>query len=361
MTKGMGVKPETAHTHADPDPGDIMDAVRGALGEIMVRRTHDTATGGFVHAPCDVEAVEVEVPAAECGAYFLVRERLLRLLPPLLQLLHMRHLSPEEERQRSQMLKSCFELLRRGQAVFWSGFASGGGEEEAEIKSTPETQPKAETKPKDDMGPVGPLPTYLRRIKDTIVARYSGGVFVTCFWKEPLKALVASLKATHPDLAVASIDGDATAVHRGNVVLAVERGDVKVVFMTTACALSVTFTNLRTVLVVGACLNASQQEQAVARVVGRIGQTARTTVQYFNAVVVESGDGATALRHRTIQHAIQFCHACRKTVKEGLLGDVVAGSGGGLVIAGPAGGPPASASSRESTSLLTNVLTVLRG
>jgi hypothetical protein len=428
--------------------------VKRALDRVMVRRTHATATGGFEHASSEVVYVDVHASPAECEAYYCVGDKLLRLLPPLLQMLHRARLSPEEERQRSQMLKSSFELLRRSQAVFWGGSAHGravvsgtsiregddteegavgvglgveadgdgkaprtrtawvvhededdtgdmdvdeedGGGKEHESGDS-RLNPRTVTLGKEIRGkgkggrgagrgrgqgrgraPVfgddfaesespcaaSTTPTvltaYLREIKAAIVASAGAGVFVTCFWKEPLRMLSASLSDTHPDISQDLIDGDCTALHRGNVVLDVERGTTKVVFMTTACALSVTFTNLTTVLVVGACLNAAQQEQAVARVVGRIGQMSHTKVIYFNAVVRrDAGEGESRPDdddepdpdpeswHKTVQHAIQACHSGRRVVKQELLGDVIAG-----------GSTP---SVKECTSLLTRVLAVLR-
>jgi len=398
--------------------------VKRELEKVMVRRTHATATGGFCLSPCDVVHVDVRVGDAEGVAYRVVGDRLARLLPPLLQLLHKKKLTPDEDRHRSQMLKSSFELLRRSQAVMWNprtptaagprkrplpatGTATApttttttSAEEDPDdspaaqtptqtptptptpappspspspAPSTPEEDP-VEEEEDDPAVPVVLLP-YMQAVFDEVVRAHEDGVFVTCYWKYPLRLLGRALKQRRPDLAMQSIDGESTASHRGAVVGAVASGDTRIVLMTTACALSVTFTNLKTVLVIGACLNASQQEQAIARVVGRIGQTARTCVKYFNAVVKSaasaSGAGAGAAVAaasasgssaasasdagwvKTVQHAIQACHSGRRSYKEELLGDekdIL-----GLSASGAAG----NANATECTSLLSSVLAVL--
>ena len=104
-------------------------------------------------------------------------------------------------------------------------------------------------------------------------------VLVTCYWLRPLQLLQQALVDSGL-LKVALLTGRDPAARRATVSAAVKAGEVDVVLLTSQSGVGFTFINLKTVFVLGVCLDVSAEMQAVARVVGRIGQDDSVRVVY---------------------------------------------------------------------------------
>lgn len=262
----------------------VQEAER-VLGAVMVRRTHaDVDMPVLAKAPVvpDGVTVTVDVETEAAERYQAVCMSLQGLLPKLLALLHRapESLTPEQRIQLRQWLHKAFHLLFRAQAApMW-----------------------------DTDG------LYLRCVADRVAAQVDAGrgVFVTCFWRKPLARVQDMLVGRVPPEAVVLVDGNMSAAKRCKVSEDVRAGVIRVVLMSAGCAVGLTLTALKDVVVMGACLDGSTEAQAIARVAGRIGQTDDVTLTY----VVPAVNG-----HLTVCSAIREVHTLREAKEKTILGD----------------------------------------
>lgn len=222
-------------------------------------------------------AVEPEA-AQEYGQH---TDRLQAVLAKLLRLMRIPNPTPDQRQQMTRMLHCALGLLHKAQqALMWGDHAH----------------------------------SYLEGLAEAVAADVAAGrgVFVTCFWKLPLvrlrDMLVASGAVTLDQVAL--VDGSMSATGRVGTSQAVQEGRLRVVLMTSGCAVGMTLIQLKSVYVVGSCLDLAVERQAIARVAGRLGQTADVTIQ----LALPRVNGA-----RTLCHAIRKCHAARGVREAGLL------------------------------------------
>lgn len=325
---GSGSEPVLVVSESESEsvPKLKLDSDSDSDSELESKSKSDTDTENPRFDPpvsaCTATLVEVPMTKDEECEYLEPAHKLERLLPMLLDMMHLKHPTAQQELVRQRMLKSSFELIRKCQAVCWaSARASFMQGVVAELR------------------------------KDLSAGR---GVFVTCFWKTPLELLMQEFappdtaepvpvpvpkrrKVSDEPQECVYISGASSIADRARAVAWVAAQKTRVVLMTAACALSVTFVALDTVYVLGACLDLNQQDQAIARVVGRVGQTSHVQVKTFYS---------TFRGLPTVQHSIRDVHRERTSRKDAML-------------AQECGLPPQSFVSSNS-SLLSRVLSHVR-
>ena len=328
---------------------------------VLVRRTHADlqtaggAAGGTGPVPLllpppvpEPETLSVEVELEADMKYFDVCWELMGTLEKLIPMLNdkERHrLTPEKLQAMKTLLHTTFALLHNAQAVLmwggepWRGDGGGGGVAAdaavAAVAAADDADADADVDvewmdgdgdgngdgvapalpPTLVLPPAKPLSVYLDRVLRSVledVLVHNVGVFVTCFWIDPLDQLHRRLAEVLGNDAVAFVQGKNPVSRRGAVVQGVREGRIKVVLMTSGCAVGLTLIELKRVYKLGVALDMAKEKQAVCRTAGRVGQTAGAVRIIEVTPTVDTGK-------TTVVQLIQQIHRARSLRDEGLM------------------------------------------
>lgn len=295
------------------------------LKEFMVRRTTEEAAadGGYKPPPHTVQKVDVNITDVSADIFKQVLPVLMSSVEAVQQLLGQAR--PPSQAVLQKRLNWMYDCIYLSQCCFWDPAAVRRAlvkseERRKQIEGSKKgaeddfVHPSVEENEEEGKRPVGldtPLTQYLNSIYEHIITEHTRspdtGIFITSFWVGVLQQLAAKLteyNKSHPSNPIphATILGSVNSEKRAEIGRRVAEKKVKVMFMSMSCAIGVSFKTLSKVIVIGSVLNAATQEQAIARVVGRIGQTNDTTVYFWNPLV----DG-----HPTTMQALQNVHQAR--------------------------------------------------
>lgn len=309
-----------------------VDAAAARLwARILVRRTHEDLRAG-VGAPALLppqvplaQTLAVEVDGEAARRYGVTCRRLTETLEKVIPMMNNRERmrsDVESQHRLKKLLHKTFALLHAAQAaLMWAGDAWGEGVEGTgkydRVAGDADADGDGDEDGNQDGGEGGkqPLSSYLDRVLRCVlddVLVDAVGAFVTCFWIEPLDQLHCRLAETLGADAVAFVQGKDSVAKRASVVKGVKEGRIKVVLMTSGCAVGLTLIELKRVYVVGVALDMSKEKQAIGRVAGRVGQTA--DVRVIHVVPVLPVSSAT-----TLVHEIRKCHEARDTRDKNLM------------------------------------------